>query len=363
MTRTSTPSSLPFAFAPSSTAAQKGLPAPGPFMSTRTVSAFAAAAVNSAAPNMAPLRRILFITVLPFKDVSVAFHSPPGAGDLRPNGSPNSRAHGGPAAQHIHINGGDDYHTNENLLPKNAHIEKIEAVAEKADDQHAGKHAEHGAAAAEEAGTADDDCGDRIELGTDAGVGKTGIGTPREQKPGEAGKESADHIDDDEHAIDVDAAHPCGLGVAANGVDMAADRGAIEKEPEADGADGNQKQTCRYAGGRREYSEVIGLLAEVADFRLETANRGAARDKIGQAAGNVERSKGHDERMRQPEPGQPGTIHPARGDADERADQQNGLPGISCPVGNGERHHGEGHYRSDREVDAGGEDHDEHAKR
>src|SRR5215208_171186 len=181
MTRTSTPSSLPFAFAPSSTAAQKGLPAPGPFMSTRTVSAFAAAAVNSTAPIMAPLRRTLCITVLPFNRRLPCIQ--PAAERWRPTPKRklNSRAHGGPAAQYIDIDSGDDYHTDENLLPKNAHIEEIEAVAEKADDQNAGKHAENSAAAAKEAGPADDDRCDCVELGTDAGIGKTGIGAAGEQ--------------------------------------------------------------------------------------------------------------------------------------------------------------------------------------
>src|SRR5215216_1439483 len=151
MTRTSTPSSLPFAFAPSSTAAQKGLPAPGPFMSTRTVSAFAAATVTSRAPIMAPLRRTLFITVLPFNRRLPCVQPAAGRWRPTPERKPNSCAHGGPAAQYVDIDGGDDYHTDENLLPKNAYVEKIEAVAKKADDQHAGKHTENGAAAAEEA--------------------------------------------------------------------------------------------------------------------------------------------------------------------------------------------------------------------
>ena len=83
--------------------------------------------------------------------------------------------------------------------------------------EHAGKHAEDRAAAAEEAGAADDDRGDRVELGTDAGIGKAGIGAPGEQEAGEPGEKAAEHVDEDEHAVDIDAADARRLRVAADG--------------------------------------------------------------------------------------------------------------------------------------------------
>src|SRR5262249_29780825 len=63
-TTTLTPSSLPFASAPACTAAQNGLPEPGPFIATTTVSA--ACALNAARPSApATSNSLLLICVLP----------------------------------------------------------------------------------------------------------------------------------------------------------------------------------------------------------------------------------------------------------------------------------------------------------
>ena len=61
MTTTSTPSSLPFASAPACTAAQNGLPAPGPFMSRTTGAAKAADPARPSAAIAAPAIRNFFI--------------------------------------------------------------------------------------------------------------------------------------------------------------------------------------------------------------------------------------------------------------------------------------------------------------
>ena len=62
------------------------------------------------------------------------------------------------------------------LLPEDADVHQVQAVPEEPHDEHAGEDAEHRAAAAEEAGAADDHGRDGVELGADAGIREAGIG-------------------------------------------------------------------------------------------------------------------------------------------------------------------------------------------
>ena len=77
---------------------------------------------------------------------------------------------------------------------------EVEAVAQQPHDEHAGEDAEHRAAAAEEAGAADDHRGDGVELGADAGVREAGTGAAGEQQPGEPGEEAGERVDEHQDA-------------------------------------------------------------------------------------------------------------------------------------------------------------------
>ena len=73
-------------------------------------------------------------------------------------------------------------------------------------------------------------------------LGKPELVRPASSKPGEAGEEAADDVDIDEHAIDIDAGDARGLRIAADRIDVPAERGAGHEEPQADRADDDEER-------------------------------------------------------------------------------------------------------------------------
>ena len=80
------------------------------------------------------------------------------------------------------------------------------------------------AAPAHQAGAADDDRGDRVELQPGAGV-RLSLPVLRDVEDGrDAGEQAGNGVGDDLHLAGLDAGQPRGLLVAADGVDVAAER-------------------------------------------------------------------------------------------------------------------------------------------
>ena len=87
-----------------------------------------------------------------------------------------------------------------------------EPAAEEVDDERAERRADQDAAAAEEAGAADHDRGDRLEVAVGDGV-RAGCVGPADLDPcGEAVDQPGSGVDADEHPVDADAGQPGGLG-------------------------------------------------------------------------------------------------------------------------------------------------------
>src|SRR5215467_11919647 len=143
-TTTFTPSSLPFASAPACTAAQKGLPEPGPFIATTTVSA--ACALCAAKPSaLATSNSIFLIYVLPLCCRTPLARTPHPAQEwmrrlrVRQLLGPHRRA----TSQDVDVDGEDDDDADEKLLPEDADVHQVQTVAQQTHDQHAREHAEH----------------------------------------------------------------------------------------------------------------------------------------------------------------------------------------------------------------------------
>src|SRR5262249_41722629 len=166
-------------------------------------------------------------------------------------------------------------------------------------DEDTSKDAEHRAAAAEETGAADDDRCNRIELGADAGIGKTGIGAAGEEERGQPREKARQRIDQDEDAVDADAAHPRRLRIAADGVDMPANRGLVEEPGEAAIDEEEHQRAYRYRPEWTEPRERDLLGAEETHGVAQPRDRPSVGDEVGQPAGDVERAERHDEGMRQ----------------------------------------------------------------
>ena len=150
------------------------------------------------------------------------------------------------------------------------------------------------------------------------------------------------------------------MRIAADGVDMPADRGLVEEPGEAAIDDEEHERAHRNGAERTEPRDRDLLGAKEAHRVGEAGDRPPVRDEIGEAAGDVERAERHDERMRQAEKGQAEAIDDAAGEPDRRPEEDGDRPGHPGDVGHGEAHHGERQDRTDREVDAGGQDHQEH---
>src|SRR6185503_19498904 len=91
------------------------------------------------------------------------------------------------------------------------------------------------AAPAEEADAPDDGCRDRIEQERAPALVQVHRLEPRrEDDAADTGHHRRDHEHDDPNARDVDAGPPCRLGVSADGVHVATERGPFREVREAD---------------------------------------------------------------------------------------------------------------------------------
>ena len=104
------------------------------------------------------------------------------------------------------------------------HAHQREPVAEHADDQRADQRAEHDAAPAEQAGAAEHDRGDGIEVLGLPGVRVADAGARHRQQRRDAVEHAGQHVDAEQHAFGRDAGQPRRLGVVADRVDVPARR-------------------------------------------------------------------------------------------------------------------------------------------
>ncbi len=120
--------------------------------------------------------------------------------------------------------GADDDQALQHELKVRIDVVELQDVGQQAEDQHAAEGAGQAAAAAHQAGAADDDGGDGVEFQPGAGV-RLALAVLRHiEHRRDAGEQAGDRVGDDLHAAGVDAGQPRRLLVAADRVDIAAER-------------------------------------------------------------------------------------------------------------------------------------------
>ena len=92
-------------------------------------------------------------------------------------------------------------------------------------------------------------------------LGKPAAGAAGQQQRGEPREEARRGVDEDQHAVDVDAAHPRRLGIAADREDVPAERDLLQKQADTgiadeqhDGADGDDGEFA--AEGQRDVGDA-----------------------------------------------------------------------------------------------------------
>ena len=111
--------------------------------------------------------------------------------------------------------------------------EEVHAVGQHAERQHAEEGAEDPPAAAEQARAADQRGGDREQGGVVAELHRRGVEPRREQHAGNGGKRSAQHVGEQQIAVDRDAGEIGRLAVSADRIEVAARPRALEKDDQS----------------------------------------------------------------------------------------------------------------------------------
>src|SRR3954469_8240208 len=141
----------------------------------------------------------------------------------------------------VEQDGGEDQRTLHELDPERADVEQGEAVVDDTDEQDAHERADHAALAAEEAGPADDDRGDDLQLQALARRGRGGAEAADQHDRSESGTDAANDVDREQHSLVTDAREAGGLPVAADREDTVAERGAgqdqVAEDEDAEGQD------------------------------------------------------------------------------------------------------------------------------
>src|SRR4051812_42118321 len=132
----------------------------------------------------------------------------------------------------VERHGADDDQALDDQLPDLADIHQDQAVGQHGDDQRADQRAEDGPDAADEAGAAQDDRGDRVQLVAHAQLGAVGgEGAGGGHDAGKAGQQTRHAVDEHQHGPDLDARQPGRVRVAADAVDPDAQHGPAQDEP------------------------------------------------------------------------------------------------------------------------------------
>src|SRR5580704_3995266 len=126
----------------------------------------------------------------------------------RASHEPKKRLSRPPTSQHVGIDGQDDDDTGDGELPFLRDRHDAQAVGEHAHDEGTDDGAEYRAAASGQRGAADHDRRDRIELIALPESGLGGVDAGCQQETGHAADATAEAIDRDLPAVDIDAGEP-----------------------------------------------------------------------------------------------------------------------------------------------------------
>ena len=143
----------------------------------------------------------------------------------------------------VERHGGEEDEAGDHVLDRGAVAEQVDAVRDGRDDERAHERADHPAAAAEQARPADHGSGDRVEeQRATAGRRVHRVEARSEDHPAHPRHQPRDHEDHDADPLDVDAGAARGLGVAADGVDVAAERRALRNPCPEDEEDDHEQE-------------------------------------------------------------------------------------------------------------------------
>ena len=177
---------------------------------------------------------------------------------------------------------------------------RLETDVERVDDQRAQHGADDAAAATEQAGAADHDGGDGLQVGVDDGV-RAGRAGPADQHPGGQAVDQPGHrVDAEQHPVDPDADQPRRLDVVPDRVHVPAPGGLAQRERHHQRPAGPRTSTPMVIrngpiGNRRAHQVQHGR-------HVPPADAGAARVEQADRGEDAERAQRHDER-RQVQPG------------------------------------------------------------
>ena len=205
---------------------------------------------------------------------------------------------------------------------------QLQALPEHGDDQRSDQRAPDAAAAAEEAGAADHDCGDRLEVDVGRGVG-AGRQRAAELHPGADRVDHAGHhVHAEQHAVDVDTGQAGGFLVVARGVHVLPPRGLDEDVPERQ----VQHQRHDHAVRRPEVADDVDRLAGPEQQPLGLRRDGVVahlllRQRLGVAVAQPDRLEDvegaeRDDERRQADPRDDRTVERAEQHADHEPDQE-----------------------------------------
>ena len=239
-------------------------------------------------------------------------------------------------------------------LPRRIDLQKIHAVEHEREDERADQRARHGAGAAEQRRSADQNRGDGGQRQVLADVALRRIDARENDQRGEPRHRAAHGVDQHEAPLDRHAGQPRGDRIGADGVDLLAPDGALREQP----AD---QQEQHHHVDRHRHAEQIAA-AELAEAEREAVNGLAGHVVISDAGEHPHHAVGGDERRDAQRRHQN-----AVGEPDQRAAADAG--GDAEQRRAGELDHARGQARrqrdvgADRQVEAGGEDDQSEARR
>src|SRR5690242_601980 len=236
--------------------------------------------------------------------------------------APNDLLSGGlaePTALPVAANGGDDVGKQDGQHEQGARddvqrlpgdVFQAQRVLQRGQQHHAGEDAGQAALSAEDRYAAQQDGGDDGELETGAVVG-AGAGVAQcPQHSDQAGNRAADDVQPELGTRDPDAGEVRGLGVGADGVQRAADRGGVQDHPEDHRHRDDRDQYVGYGAVADRSGDPAG------EVEREVGHRGVAEDDEGEAAVEGQGADGDRERGQT----QPGDQEPVERPGD-RPDQ------------------------------------------
>lgn len=136
------------------------------------------------------------------------------------------------SSQHINKNREHNDCANQDLLPERANVIQVKPIFYEPHYHDSAEYSQHMPTPTKKTRAAYNHSRNGLQLHTDSGIGKTRVGSPSHDQAGNTSHQTTQGVNNNQGAVDTNAADPDRLRIAANCIDSSPKDRVLEQNPE-----------------------------------------------------------------------------------------------------------------------------------